>query len=58
MEITKEEFKRYEEVRIGGRTNMFTIINVSILSGLNRKKVKYIINHRDELMKKYPDIRI
>ena len=57
MEITKEEFERYEEARRGGRTNMLMISNVCSLSGLDKEKVNYIMSNYSELMKKYPDVR-
>lgn len=57
MEITKEDFERYEEVRMGGRTNMFMISNVVALSGLDKDKVKEIIQQYSQLNKKYPDVR-
>ena len=57
MEITKQEFERYEEVRQSGRTNMFMISNVVLLSGLDSGKVKAIMHQYTELMEKYPDVR-
>jgi hypothetical protein len=57
MEITKEDFEAYEEVRVGGRTNMLAVSVVSALSGLPREKVMAIIHDYEELMKKYPEVR-
>ena len=51
MNITKDEFIRYEEVRANGRTNMLMINNVCVLSGLEREKAIYIMKHYEELMK-------
>lgn len=45
MPITKEEFLAYEDVRRSGVTNMFDIVAVSRLSGLDRKKVLEIHKH-------------
>ena len=53
MDITKEDFNEYEEVRQGGRTNMLMISNVCALSGLSSEQVKYIISNYTELAKKY-----
>ncbi len=57
MEITKEEFERYEEVRVGGRTNMFMVSVVCTLSALDKEKVLYIMQHYGDLTKKYPSVR-
>jgi len=53
MEITKQEFERYEEVREGGTTNMFMVSNVMALSGLDREKILYIMQNYEELRKKF-----
>lgn len=53
MKITKDEFERYEEVRLGGTTNMFLIKNVVALSGLTREEVIYIMRNYEELYKKF-----
>lgn len=39
MPITKEEFWAYEDVRRSGVTNMFDVVAVSRLSGLDRRTV-------------------
>jgi len=51
--ITKEEFLAYEEVRVSGKTNMFDIRNVEMLSGLSRKKIIEIIKNYGILKEKY-----
>lgn len=51
--ITKEEFERYEKVRVSGRTNMLMVSNVAILSRLSFKKVCYIINDYGNLKEKF-----
>lgn len=58
MEITKDEFKAYEEVRSSGVTNMCNVSMVSSLSGLNREKIMDIMRNYEELMKMYPEVRI
>ena len=49
MEITKEEFKRYESIRKSGVTNMNLINSVCDLTELDREKVLYIMKHYEEL---------
>ena len=56
-EITKKEFRAYEEVRSRGRTNMFHISNVQRLSGLDKDTIFAIMEQYDRLDKKYPDVR-
>lgn len=53
MPVTKEEFLAYEDVRRSGITNMFDIVAVSRLSGLNRKTVLEIHKHYSTLKVKY-----
>jgi len=53
MEITKQEFERYEEVREGGTTNMLLVNNVMTLSGLDKEKILHIMKNYEELRKKF-----
>lgn len=53
MPITKEEFWAYEDVRRSGATNMFDIVAVSRLSGLDRKAVLEIHKHYSTLKAEY-----
>ncbi len=53
VDITEEEFKAYERVRVSGVTNMMMITNVCELSGLDREKVIAIIENYDKLSKEY-----
>ena len=57
MEITKEEFQRYEEIKTSGVTNMLDIGLVSLLSSLDRDEVLEVVRHYDELSKKYPGVK-
>lgn len=57
MEITKEEFQAYENVRKSGVTNMFAVNVVEKLSSLSQDQIIYIMKHYGKLMKKYPDVR-
>ena len=57
MEITEQQFQAYEEVRVSGVTNMFAVNVVSNLSGLERNEIFFIMQHYEELCKKYPKVR-
>jgi len=49
--ITKEQFKKYEKIRLSGITNMFDITFVSELTGLNKKQILEIMQNYEELKK-------
>jgi len=51
--MTKDKFLRYEEVRIGGRTNMFDIRNVIALSGLTKDDCIDIMKNYSQYKEKY-----
>tara|TARA_R110001592_G_scaffold288735_1_gene557855 strand:+ start:57 stop:221 length:165 start_codon:yes stop_codon:yes gene_type:complete len=53
MNITKEEFNRYEGCRLSGATNMFDMRNVNALTGLNKEQVIAIMENYNELKEKY-----
>jgi hypothetical protein len=53
MEISKEEFDRYENVRESGVTNMFNVSNVAALSGLHKEKVISIMKNYSKLYEQY-----
>ena len=57
--ITKEQFKAYEKVRKGGKTNMFDVNQVMRLSKfeLNLEEINEIMKTYSELMGKYPGVR-
>ena len=57
--ITEEEFSAFEEVRVGGLTNMWDTVQVSELTGelISRDQVLTIISHYSELEAKYPEVR-
>ena len=57
IEITKEDFQEYEDVRQSGVTNMFMLSTVQYLTGLSKKQLIYIMQNYTELCKKYPDVR-
>ena len=53
MEITKEQFQAYEEVRESGVTNMFAVSIVQQLSGLSKPMILEIMKQYSSLKKKY-----
>ena len=53
MEITKEEFLSYEDVRQSGVTNMFDARKVAELSGLAKEQILEIMQTYESLSKKY-----
>jgi hypothetical protein len=56
MEITKEDFMDYENVRLSGKTNMFDVSTVIRLSkNLNREKIKYIMFNYSKLKEEFSD---
>jgi|TARA_Y100000034_G_scaffold95237_1_gene115564 hypothetical protein len=56
LEITKEQFLAFEKVRISGKTNMFDIRQVEILSSLKPYQIKEIIKGYILLKSKYGGI--
>ena len=54
--ITKEQYKAYEKVRVSGKTNMFDVKTVTMLSGLDRPTIMQIMKDYEELMTIYPDV--
>lgn len=53
MEITKNEFIRYEQVRKSGITNMFDIQTVMSFTWLSKEKVLFIMKNYKELYEKF-----
>jgi hypothetical protein len=53
MNVTKEQFFAYENVRLSGATNMFDIRKVQELSGLESEVILSIMKHYSRLAKKY-----
>lgn len=53
MDISKKQFKAYEDVRTSGITNMFMVKTVSDLSGLNRLEILEIMHNYTSLKQKY-----
>lgn len=55
--VTKTDFEDYEIVRESGVTNMYDLIRVSELSGLDRETIKLIMSNYSELNEKFPEVR-
>lgn len=53
MNITKDEFIRYENLRLSGATNMYDIEFVMAVTWLSKEKVLYIMKNYPELYDKY-----
>ena len=53
IKITKTQFNRYEGCRLSGATNMFDVRNVTMLTGLNKDQIMYIMENYSELQEKY-----
>lgn len=53
MEITKEQFMAYEEVRQSGVTNMWNVKLVVELAGLEENQVLFIMKNYRSLAEKY-----
>ena len=53
LDITKEEFEAYEDVRIQGSTNMFNTSNVELLSGLSKDKIMAIMKNYEKLKEEF-----
>jgi len=52
MDITKDEFDTYEDIRKSGLTNMFDIKNVMNMSGMSKDKIISIMENYDNLTKR------
>lgn len=57
MNVTKQQFQSYEDVRVSGVTNMFDAKTVGIISGLDQATIIEIMKNYEELMQLYPDVR-
>ena len=53
MNITKQQFKAYENVRTHGLTNMFAVNTVADMAGLTKEEVIYIMENYNSLYDKY-----
>ena len=51
--VSLDDFEKYLEVRDSGRTNMFDVGTVEMLSGLDRETIMCIMKNFGELQNKY-----
>lgn len=51
--ITKQDFLAYQEVQFSGVTNMFDVVTVSKLSGLNKEQIIDIMKNYSVYAKKW-----
>ncbi|HEY4482034.1 MAG TPA: hypothetical protein VI489_04210 [Candidatus Brocadiaceae bacterium] len=51
--ITKEDFQAYLKVQNSGKTNMFDLRNVVVLSGLSREKILEIMSNYRKYKKRW-----
>jgi hypothetical protein len=52
MEITKEDFREYESIRVSGLVNMYALP----MLGYDKKWVQYIMENYDALAERYSDV--
>ena len=57
IELTKEQFEAYEDVRESGVTNMFMIGVVEEISGLEKDTIITIMKNYKYLEEKFPGVR-
>jgi len=57
MTISEKAFKAYVKVQMSGRTNMFDVRTVSILSGLDRETILAIMDQYDALSDLYTKVK-
>ncbi len=55
-DITKEDFQAYEDVRQSGILNMYDS-QVQTIADITHETHLAILNHYDELNKKWPEVR-
>lgn len=51
--ISREEFEKYEDVRLSGLTNMLDVSKVESLSGLSRDVIIQIMENYEELKEEF-----
>jgi hypothetical protein len=55
MEVTREQFKRFNEIRNSGVTNMLDSKVVCMFADITPEVHRYIVNNYNELLNKYGD---
>jgi len=56
MDITREEFQAYEELRQSGEANMFGRHSHE-LCGLTRERYMAVLQNYDKCVRKWPDVK-
>ena len=56
IKISEKDFQRYVKVQRSGKTNMFNLNNVQVLSGLTKDKIKAVMEQYDSLCDLYPKV--
>ena len=54
--VSEKDFKAFVKVQKSGRTNMFDVRTVSILSGLDRETILAIMDQYNALSDLYPKV--
>jgi hypothetical protein len=55
MEVTREQFQRFNEIRNSGVTNMLDSKVVCMFADITPEVHRYIVNNYNELLNKYGD---
>lgn len=56
VEVTAEDFKEYEKLRISGVVNMMDATRVMSLTNLSRDQHAEIIENYEEYCQEYPEV--
>ena len=56
-EITEDQFESYEWLRQSSLTNMCNLPLVSSFTHMDQESLLYLMNHYEELEKKYPNVK-
>lgn len=54
IKISKKDFQAYLQVQNSGKTNMFDLRNVVMLSGLSREKILEIMTNYHKYKEQWP----
>jgi Cu/Ag efflux protein CusF len=54
--VSERDFKAFVKVQMSGRTNMFDVRTVGILSGLDKETIMAVIDEYDALSELYPKV--
>jgi len=54
--VSERDFKAFVKVQMSGRTNMFDVRTVGILSGLDKETIMAVMDEYDALSALYPKV--